>query len=239
MSRLTAMLTIVLCTCATPVLAQNWSIVLAAVGADTVTTALSGGLLKAVRDQLEPHGLISVRDTMQDLRVDLPVTAVFSRAVNLGANGVAVLQFHAAGGPATGYAHLWVSRIGGAPEYRIAYVPDALSDLSEIGRTFAAAIISTISGGAYHLVELHVFSWPAAVSVRVGDGHVVTTDRPGRRPGEGFNVWAGVRPAGITSITLSKAGYEERIVRVELPLPGKDAYRIPVETELTRSAGAD
>ncbi len=239
MSRVAVILIVSLCACAAPAVAQSWSIVLAAVGADDITTAQSGALLRVVREQLEPHGLVSVRDTIQDVRVELPVTAVFSRSMNLGSHAAAVLQFQSAEGPTAGYAHLWVSRIGGEPEYRIAHVTDVRGDLSEIGRTFAATIIRTVSGGAYHLVELHVFSWPDAVSVRVGDGHAVTTDRQGRRPGEGFNIWAGVRPAGVTAITLSKDGYDQRVLRIELPPAGSDSYRIPIETELTRSAGFD
>lgn len=228
---------VLIAACSAPASAQDWSVVIGAIGADETATAHSGRLLAAVREELEPHRVVSVRDTVQDLRVDLPVAAVFGRAVNLGASGAAVLQFHATDSAATGFAHLWVSRPGGIPEERIEYVPDAAADLGGPARSFAATIISTLSRGAYALVEFHVFTWPRGVSFTVGGSDPVITDRPGREPGEGFNMWSGVQPAGLTEIRLSRPpDYADRLVTVEVPGGGASVLRVPIEVSLTRTA---
>jgi hypothetical protein len=212
---------------------EDWSLILAAIGADDTAAAHAGRLMEAVRAELETHAVVPVRDVAQDLRVEMPAMAVFQRAVNLQAGGAAVIEVHVPGGGSSGYAHLWVSSTRSLYQERVEYLPDLTADVTGTAQGFAATIIRTVSRGAFHLVEFHVFTWPRAASVVVGDGAPVVTDGPGREPGEGYAVWRGVRPAGTTEIRFARPGYQDRVVRYELPTGNLEPARLLLEVTLT------
>ena len=223
-----------------PLQAQEpqWSVAVAAVGSDKITIGQSELLLGKVTGYFETYKMVTVRGQFQSgLRSEITNDAVLRRAGESAAAGAVVLQFQPARkGASAGYAYLWVSTIAGPPRRHVQYIANVAGEVFEEAKQIFAYIVRAMSVDKYYLVELHVFARPRGSFFTVGNSKPDQADLDGRQPDEGFKLWSGIRPAGVTQVRVYRLPeYRDYIQQIRLPASDSEPFRIIVEAQLMRS----
>lgn len=223
----------------TAVAGQDFSAVFVAAGSDPTTTDNSARVLDVLLSELESQKIIAVRTSLRGSSSELTESAALAKARETRATGAVILQFQSTKSrPTAGYAYLWASTLVGPARRYIEYVDDLAGNLTGVARSLAAYVTSTISGGTYYLVELHIFTRPRDSFITIGQSRPVQPDRPGRQSDEGLYLWYGTRPAGTTAVTISKPpDYEEQLRGVQIPRTGAEPFRIPIVVQLVKKKG--
>lgn len=214
----------------------RWSVTLIATGPTTAAQEVSRQLASDLQNRLRPSDTVAVRGDIRVFpRSALNRSQLVQLAKNVEVGATAIIEFVPRAGRTTGYAHVTVAHVTQDSSDNFAqYLDKADVQIWQLD-SLAAFITESVSNREHSRVELFVYVVPRGSFFTVGGSDPSRADERGRADDEGFHLWIGTRPAGITTLEIyNLPDYETARPQIQIPRSDGRPYRTTVATTLSR-----